>query len=121
LYELYVLQEQEGKLRYRRVNDFRLNISPAKCITRTALYSYVEDGHLKECDTVWSDTKLRGITCYTSALMMEAVGSSETLEPIYQTACSHSEAPYHCVFMCVCACVLGVGWGAWATFMQYLG
>jgi hypothetical protein len=85
LYELYLLQEEEeGTLHYRRVNDFRLNISPAKCITRTVLY--VEDGYLKECDTVWSDTKLRGITYYTSALMMEAVGSSDTLEPIYQTA-----------------------------------
>jgi hypothetical protein len=68
LYELYVLQEQEGTLRYRRVNGFRLNISPAKCITTTVLY--VEDGCLKGCDTVWSDTKLRGITGHTSVLMV---------------------------------------------------
>ena len=35
--------------------------------------------------------------------MMEAVESSETLEPIYQTALSHSDATNHvCVFVCVC-------------------
>jgi hypothetical protein len=73
----------EKKL-YRRVNGFRLNISPATCITTAVLY--VEDDCFLRCDTVWSDTKPRVVTFHTSALMVEAVGSSDTLEPIYQTA-----------------------------------
>ena len=84
MYGLCVLEEQEETLFYRPVNGFRLNISPATCITTTVLY--VEDDCFLGCDTVWSDTKPRVVTFHTSALMVEAVGSSETLEPIYQTA-----------------------------------
>ena len=84
LYGLYVLEGQEETLLYRRVNGFRLNISQAKCITTTVLY--VEDDRFLECDTVRSDTKLHVVTCHTSAVVVEAVGSSETLESTYQTA-----------------------------------
>ena len=100
MYELYVLAEQEETLLYRRVNGFRLNISPATCVT-TALY--VEDDCSLGFDTEWPDTKLRVITCHTSALLVEAVGSSETLEPIHQTARSRFEATND---VCVCVCVV---------------
>jgi hypothetical protein len=56
LYGLYVQEEPRETLRYR------LNISPAKCNTTAVLY--VEDDSLLGFDTVWPDTKPRGITSH---------------------------------------------------------